>query len=416
MKESKENRYQTRGKTIQLLLALWLSTLIAFFFLRWDMVYLTLPILWLFFVALAFFKPKLDVEVKRLIPHDRILEGEIVEIKLKIKSNERIPSLRIVEDLPKGLELVEGDKEFLISIKKGEIRELSYKVRIRRGIYEFNYVKVEYQDPFGFFKKEKIVELYDEIVGVPKLEDVVTPYSTKGTKVTIGTLPSPRVGEGVEFHAIREYQPGDPLKIINWKATAKTGEIMSNEYESERKVDVVLIVDATYRGKDVFDYLIRATASFMLDCLNNGTSFGLLLAEEVPLWIRVDYGKRHFFKCVDFLSMAKPDKNNMIAYQVEHLLKTRFPARAQILYFSPLITEEGMEALKLLYHYGYKVVVISPNPYSVFEPKSEEEELALKLLNLKRKAQLRRLAAYGIIIDWDIKKPLKSSIAEVVKI
>ncbi|ADT84883.1 DUF58 domain-containing protein [Thermococcus barophilus] len=411
-----ERKFQPTGKAEQLLLALWLSVMVAFFMLRWDMIYLTLPMLWLFFVAMTFFKPRLDVEIKRILPHDRILEGSEIEIRLKIKANERIPSLKIADDLPKGLELVEGKNEFLLSFTRGEEKEVSYKVKVKRGIHEFNFIKLSYQDPFGFFKIEKIIDLYDELIGVPIVEDVVTPYSTKGTKVTVGPLPSPRIGEGVEFHAIREYQPGDPLKIINWKATAKTGKIMSNEYESERKVDVILIVDATYKGESTFDHLIRAAASFMLDCLNSGTSFGLLLAEDVPLWIRVDYGKRHFFKCIDFLSMAKPDKNNMIAYQVEHLVRSRFPARAQILYFSPLITEEGREALKVLYRYGYKVVVISPDPYSALKPKSVEEALALKILQLKRKAHLRKLAAYGIIIDWDVNKSLKTAIAEVVKI
>ncbi len=404
------------SKAALFLVALWSVLLMAFGLTRWELVYLALPFVAVLTVALLFFKPVLDVEVERAIPNERILEGETVEIKLKIRSRERIPSLRLVDLLPPGLELVEGSSEFILSLHRGEERELSYKVRMRRGIHEFEGVVLEYRDPFGFFFISKRVELYDEIVGVPRLEDVITPYSTKGTKVTVGPLPSPRVGEGVEFHAIREYQPGDPLKIINWKASARTGKIMSNEYESERKIDVVAIVDATYKGKGVFDYLIRAAASFLLDALNNGTSFGLLIAEEVPLWIRIDYGKRHFFKCVDFLSMSKPDRNNMIAYQVEHLLRTRFPARVQVLYFSPLVTEEGIEALKLLYRYGYNVVVITPNPYSGIEPKTREEKLARKFLLIERKALLAKLAAYGLIIDWDVRKPLKTAIGEVVPV
>lgn len=402
------------SKAALFLVAFWSVLLMAFGLTRWELVYLGLPFVAILTVALLFFKPVLEVEVERVVPHERVLEGETVEIKLKIRSHERIPSLRLVDILPPGLELVEGDNEFILSLHRGEERELSYQVRMKRGIHEFSGVILEYRDPFGFFFISKRVELYDEVVGVPRLEDVITPYSTKGTKVTVGPLPSPRVGEGVEFHAIREYQPGDPLKIINWKASAKTGRIMSNEYESERKIDVVAIVDATYKGKEVFDHIIRAAASFLLDALNNGTSFGLLIAEDVPLWIRIDYGKRHFFKCVDFLSMAKPDRNNMIAYQVEHLLRTRFPARVQVLYFSPLVTDESIEALKLLYRYGYNVVVITPNPYSGIEPQTREEELAKKLFMVERKALLAKLAAYGIIIDWDVKKPLKSAISKVV--
>ncbi|NJE05537.1 DUF58 domain-containing protein [Thermococcus sp. M36] len=401
-------------KAEEILIALWLIVMFAFLLLRWELVYLTLPIIWLLFVAVFFFKPRLNVEIERLIPHNRFLEGTEIEIVLRIKSHERIPTLKITEDIPPGLELVEGHREHVLSLRPGEEREIRYRVRVRRGIHEFNWVKLRYRDPFGFFRVDKKIDVYSEIVGVPIITDVPTPYSTKGTKITVGPLPSPGVGEGVEFHAIREYQPGDPLKIINWKATARTGRIMANEYESERKVDVVFIVDASYTGRLVFDHLVRAAASLMLNALNNGTSFGLLLAEDVPLWIRVDYGKRHFFKCIDFLSTAKPDKNNRIAYQVEHLIKARFPAKAQLLYFSPLLTEESREALKITARYGYNVVVISPNPYTAVEPKSREEELAVKLLILQRKAMLMKMSAYGIIIDWDVRKPLEAAIAEVV--
>ena len=402
-------------KAEELFLALWILVLIAFLLLRWEMVYLLLPALWLAFVAVFFFKPSMVVELERIVPHNRFLEGTEIDVVLRIRAGERIPSLKIREDLPEGLELIEGSTEWVLSLRKGELRELRYRVRVKRGIHEFNWVELDYRDPFGLFYFKKRFDLYTEIIGVPIIEDVPTPYSTRGTKVTVGPLPSPRVGEGVEFHAIREYQPGDPLKIINWKATARTGRIMANEYESERKVDVIFIVDASYTGELVFDDLIRAAASLMLNALNSGTSFGLLLAEDVPLWVRPDYGKRHFFKCIDFLSTAKPDKNNMIAYQVEHLIRSRFPAKAQLVYFSPLLTEESREALRIMSSFGYNVVVISPNPYTAVEPKSREEELALKLLGLQRKALLRKMAGYGVIIDWDVRKPLKAAVAEVTR-
>ncbi|ASJ11276.1 MoxR associated protein [Thermococcus sp. P6] len=401
-------------KAEEALIALWVMVMLTFLFLRWELVYLTLPLIWILFVAVFFFKPRLDVEVERSIPHHRFLEGSEVEITLRLRSRERIPTLKLFEDLPPGLELLDGRTELVLSLKPGEEREVRYRVRVRRGIHEFRGVRLSYRDPFGFFRVDREVELYDEMVGVPVITDVPTPYSTKGTKITAGPLPSPRVGEGVEFHAIRDYRPGDPLRIINWKATARTGRVMSNEYESERKVDVILIVDASYRGAPVFDHLIRAAASLMLNALKNGTSFGLLLAEDVPLWVRVDYGRRHFFRCIDLLSTARPDRNNMIAYQVEHLIKSRFPARAQLLYFSPLLTEESADALETMARYGYNVVVISPDPYTAVKPKGREEELALKLLTLERKARLRKMLAYGIIVDWDVRKPLEAAIEEAI--
>ncbi|NPA48334.1 MAG: DUF58 domain-containing protein [Thermococci archaeon] len=404
------------GKAYGLSLVVWVVVVLSFALLRWSFVSLCLPVLWLLFLGAVMFKPEFRLEIRRVVPHDRILEGREVTVKLVVKSTgrSRLSGLIVVDDVPEGLEVLE-EAEWRVSMKPGEERELEYRVRMRRGIHVFERVRVIYTDPFGLFHMDTTVDLYDEIIGVPIIEDTITPYSTKGTKVTVGPLPSPRVGEGVEFHAIRDYQPGDPFKIINWKATARTGRLMVNEFESERKVDVIFVVDAGYRGRKVFDYLVRGVASLMLNALNDGTSFGLLLAERVPLWIRIDYGKRHFFKCIDFLSSAGPDVNNMIAYQVEHLIKSRFPPMAQIVYFSPLMSDESVEALRIMSSYGYRVVVISPDPYSLYEPKNEEEELALRLLRLRRRAMLKGLMKYGVIVNWDVRKPFKAAIASAME-
>ncbi|WP_209475118.1 DUF58 domain-containing protein [Thermococcus stetteri] len=399
-----------------LMASAWVIPLVAFFLLRWELAYLVLPYVTLVSAEYLLFKPRGEVKIWRSIPHHRYLEGQEVEVEVHVVPEFSVEHLLVRDIVPEELEVVSGSPGKVFSLAAGEEGVLRYRVRMKRGVHHFERVEVSYRDPLSFFSADSLVELFTEVIGVPQVYDVPTPYSTRGTKITVGPLPSPLIGEGLEFHAVREYRPGDPLKIINWKATARTGKIMANEFESERKVDVVFVVDASRRNLPVFDYLIRAAASIMLNALNDGTGFGLLLAEEVPLWVRVNYGKRHFFKCIDFLSTAKPDVNNVIAYQVEHLAKTAFPPRSQIVYFSPLLTKESQEALKILGELGYNVVVISPNPNSLYTPTTEEEEVAMKLVELRRKAMLRELSAYGLIIDWDVKKPLKVAIAEVIKL
>ncbi|AEC52331.1 hypothetical protein PNA2_1416 [Pyrococcus sp. NA2] len=402
------------GKAYSLLTIMWIIIVSSYLLVRWEGIVLALPIIVMFSFAATFFKPEIKVEITRDIKRKRAIEGEEVEITIKIKSKSNIRALYVEDLTPDSLEIL-GRNYWVISLKDGEERTLSYKVRVKRGRHEFLGIKVSYRDPFDLFEEDRIIEAYDEIIGVPMVEDIVTPYSTKGTKITTGPLPSPRLGEGLEFHAIREYRPGDPIKIINWKATAKVGELMANEFESERKVDVVLVVDATYRGEEVFDYLIRAAASLLLDALGNGTSFGLLISESVPVWVRVDYGKRHFFRCIDVLSVSKPDKNNMIAYQIEHLAKTRLPPKAQIIFISPLLTQESEEAIFELYKLGYKIIIISPDPYSLRTPRTKEEEIALRILKLKRRARIRKVSNWGIVIDWNVKNSLKGTILSFLK-
>ncbi len=401
-------------KLALLLIAAWLIPVVSFLLLRWGFVYLMLPYIMLLSISYLLFKPSGEVRVWRVVPHTHFLEGDEIEVEVHVRPEFRVDHIRVEDVVPPGLDVVSGNPTGVFSLNAGEEGIFRYRVRVRRGVHTFEKVRVAYRDPFGFFSADTLVEVFTELVGVPILYEAQTPYSTRGTKITVGPLPSPLIGEGLEFHAVREYQPGDPLKIINWKATARTGRIMANEFESERKVNVIFVVDASSSNGPIFDYLIRAVASLMLNALNDGTGFGLLLAEEVPLWVRVDYGKRHFFKCIDFLSTAKPGRTNLIAYQVEHLVKAAFPPGAQVLYFSALLTDESRRALKILTEYGYRVVVISPNPNSIYKPKNREEELAMRLIQAKRKALLKSLTGYGVIVDWDVEKTLKVAIAEAM--
>lgn len=283
------------GRAYSLAVATWVIIFASYAFLKWTGVFLTIPIFTLIMFSTLFFKPNLDVEVRRIVSQERVIEGGEAEIEIIVKSKERIRSLYIEDLTPPSLEVI-GKNSWVISLEEEDEKKLRYKVKVRRGIHEFPGIRIVYRDPLGIFEEDRIIEAYDEVVGVPRLEDIVTPYSTKGTKITTGPLPSPRIGEGLEFHAVREYHPGDPIKIMNWKATAKVGKLMVNEFESERKVDVVLVIDATYKAGEVFDHMMRAAASLLFDSLKNGTSFGLLISESVPLWMKVDYGKRHFFK------------------------------------------------------------------------------------------------------------------------
>ena len=69
-------------------------------------------------------------------------------------------------------------------------------------------------------------------------------------------------GEGIEYADIREYVPGDRLRAINWRASARRGGLVVNERHPERNTDVVLFVDSFVdvrgRGRSTLDDAVRA--------------------------------------------------------------------------------------------------------------------------------------------------------------
>lgn len=151
-------------------------------------------------------------------------------------------------------EVVLGNLEKVFCFSVGEEGILRYCVRMKRGVYNFEGVRVFYRDFFGFFLGDVLVEFFMEVVGVFWIYDILMLYFMRGIKIIIGLFLFLCFGEGFEFYVVREYRLGDLFKIINWKVMVRIGEIMVNEFESERKVDVVFVVDVFCVNVFVLDY------------------------------------------------------------------------------------------------------------------------------------------------------------------
>ena len=86
------------------------------------------------------------------------------------------------------------------------------------------------------------------------------------TQVSPATRSPARKGEGIEFADLRQFAPGDPLKRVNWRASARRGsDLWVNESHPERNTDVILFVDsfaeARLGGESTLDLAVRATAT-----------------------------------------------------------------------------------------------------------------------------------------------------------
>src|SRR5207245_813389 len=100
-----------------------------------------------------------------------------------------------------------------------------------------------------------------------------------------GPIVSRRKGEGMEFADIREYTHGDPFKRIEWKSTARTGELMVRELHAETTLNVMIILDASdtmaygQAGQTKLDYSARAVASLVNYLSKRGDFFGLTIVQ-----------------------------------------------------------------------------------------------------------------------------------------
>jgi uncharacterized protein (DUF58 family) len=246
-----------------------------------------------------------------------------------------------------------------------------------------------------------------------KLKKVV--IQPRQTLIYSGVIPSRRAGSGVEFFGVRGYQVGDPLRRINWKASARHWETYySNEFHQERVADIRLILDARRRSDiqslevSLFEHSVSSTAALAQYLLNNGNRVGLLIYGKYLDLTHPGYGKIQYEKILRTLARAQVG-DSPIFEKLEYLPRRFLPMQAQIILVSPLLKDDIANLFRLRAQ-GHQIMVISPDPVdfeSKFLSPDKFLELGLRLSSLERNLMVSRLHRAGIsFINWPVEQHL----------
>ena len=112
-------------------------------------------------------------------------------------------------------------------------------------------------------------------------------------------------GQGMEFEEVREYVPGDDIRMIDWNVTARTSVPHIKKLIEERELTVMLMVDASGSGRfgsvDRFKNELAAElcAVLALSAIKNNDRVGLIIfTDEVELYVSPDKGRRHVLRVI----------------------------------------------------------------------------------------------------------------------
>lgn len=157
---------------------------------------------------------------------------------------------------------------------------------LRRGVYEFGPVRIRVRDLLGRDAVEDELELPDRLVVAPP----ALPLRRAGREVSpIGERRARRslFVDPALYGGVRPFQPGDPLRRIQWRATARLGSPVSRRYEPARGREVLIALDVqTLPGphwqmtwdEEAFESLCTTAASLARRLLDDGASVGLAAA------------------------------------------------------------------------------------------------------------------------------------------
>jgi len=136
-------------------------------------------------------------------------------------------------------------------------------------------------------------------------------------------------GRGMEFSEVREYQPGDDVRLIDWNVTARMNQPFIKEFKEERELTLMLLVDVSSSGgfgtaeklKNEVSAEIASILAFA--AIKNNDKIGLVIfSDKIEHTIPPKKGKAHIWNIIRTILNFKPEgKGTNLSLPLEYLLK-----------------------------------------------------------------------------------------------
>ena len=341
--------------------------------------------------------------------------GDELSVTVTVTNNGGFcPDLRLVDGVPGSLAVTDGSPRRAATLRAGESVTFSYSVTARPGTHEFGPVLAVARNLANSGEQELLVDAATTITAVPAPRPVreSIPLRQQPTQYA-GRAPTDTGGEGVEFHTVREYHPGDSMSRIDWNRRARTGELTTVEFRRERATRVVLIVDVrpeAYVGHspgaaNAVERSIDAAQRLFPTLLDEGHLVGIGTFGTAETFLPPDTGTSHRQRGRDLLATdpvlnADVESDSHERYWLSRL-RQQLSANTQLLVFSPVVDARVVRILRRLEAYDYPTTVISPDPTTTATP-------SCRLMRARRRLLLTELRQTGIpVFDWAPETPIE---------
>ena len=403
-----------------------------------NYLFISVGIVMLSFLFLASFlnlwMPRVTIE--RTTSSRNIFEDGELEISFRLRNHGLLGGfVEIYDELPSQARLVRGSNYTLLYLKRQQEVSFTYTVQVPlRGHYHLGPVRLRVKDAFDLFYSERHEKALEPFSVFPRIEPLESEIlSGKNPKLYQGAMPIYSVGEGTQFYSLREFLPGDSLRKVNWKAVARTGQMMVNETEREDIIDIFLLLDA--RGvsglgsptDNPLEMCCRAAATFADQLLRARNNVGLTVYGSRTATVHLGRGETHLHRLLTALADAKAEGELPLKLVIQDLLPY-IPSGSPIILFSALDNDDTLpDAFTLALTRGYALTVVSPSSLELearlgrFAPRpGTSPEVRTKLALAQETARIERdntiteLRSWGVHLgDWKPGDPVNLALAGV---
>jgi uncharacterized repeat protein (TIGR01451 family) len=392
--------------------------------------------------------PTLEMDVERSLSDTSPMPGDEVEVTVTVRNaaDEPLADLRLVDGVPETLGVVEGSPRYMTGLQPDETESFSYSVKVRRGVHEFGDPTVIARNVSGGVEVTESLPVESRLSCHAPVEDM---HLADQTIPYPGRVETDSTGSGIEFHSIRQYHHSDPLNRIDWREFARSGELRTVEFRTDRAATIVVVVD-TRRvarvsrrpeepdGVELGTYAAGRIAGHMLDAGNRvglaqyGSSLGYLRpgtgdAQAARIRNNLDVQSATSIPVRGTGAATYPDSDGSGdpgpssgdtdtgglaatdgGWRVDWL-RRRVPNGAQVVFVSPLLDDAPLDLVKRLRASGHALRVVSPDVTSTETPGSVVEAI-------KRQGRVSALRNRTTdVIEWSPDEPLYAAIERATR-
>lgn len=374
--------------------------------------------------------------------------GESVSVTLSVTNagDRTLTDCRVVDGVPEPLAVTDGRPRLARSLGPGETATTTYAVESKRGTFDFEDPAVRVRSLSG----STTVTGRIPVSGDRELAATTAVREPPGRGTPLpraGRRAADEAGPGREFYATRTYRPADPIRRVDWRHLAKTGELVTVQYRREQTTRTALVVDGSPKGRvapragaptgtalsgyaaeRLYEALRRTdTVTTVAVARGETTVPDGLIGPDGLAWVdstdrRGRAAARGLFRALQRTPDEPPGPGNAgetadaatrdpgriraeANYDPEiRAVLDRLPATAQVIVCTPLVDDWPVELAEALCGRGYATVVVSPDVTTGSTP---GQRLAAVRRRLRADAIERE---GGAVIDWTPDGPIDGAI------
>ena len=352
-----------------------------------------------------------ELTIRRETSATNVYKGDDIVISLTITNNSyrRTQQLEIFDNVPHQMKIRRGINQIRLNLGPGQTTKMDYMLRCPlRGHYSIGPISVRYRNAFGLFVNESRIDDLCDITVFPQVRDIENAMLKADVpKMYTGATTLRTPGPGMEFYSLREYLSTDSLRSINWKAFARTGDLMVNQKTRDAVTDVFVILDTREVSrigtvlKNPLEMGASAAASIASHFLKRKDSVAMVTFGDRMDFLPADTGDKQQYKILSRLASVSPS-GSMPLQAVTNALAPRISRGSPVFIISSL---EGdgttLTAIRNLSGNGHEVIVLSPSSVDLERLVSRIPRMAYEVLKLERQNRLTAVSGYGAkVVDW----------------